>query len=285
MLSGLAHGNTRTHVKLTHLPTVALDSVPALRQWLGRRWRNARGRLMELTDFATLSFDCYGTLIDWERGLVEALRPWVERHGLGLDDEGLLDAFARAEEGQQAAAPGTRYPAILENTFRTMAEQLGRPVEAAELTAFGRSVKDWPAFPDSAAALAYLKRHYKLVILSNVDNASFRYSNERLGVAFDLIVTAEDVGSYKPNLGNFQFMLDRLAEMGVGKGELLHVAQSLFHDHGPARKLGLATCWINRRHDKPGWGATPPPPEPVTPDWEFPTLAAFADRHRALVGG
>jgi 2-haloalkanoic acid dehalogenase type II len=240
---------------------------------------------MEITDFTTLSFDCYGTLIDWEGGLVQALRPWIEGHGLGLDDEGLLDAFARAEAVQQKAAPGTLYPTILENTFATMAEQLGRPVEARELAAFGRSVKDWPAFADSAAALAYLKRHYKLVILSNVDNASFRHSNAKLGVDFDLIVTAEDVGSYKPNRRNFHIMLDRLAEMGVAKGALLHVAQSLFHDHGPARQLGLATCWINRRHDKPGWGATPPPPEPVTPDWEFPTLAAFVDRHRALVGG
>ncbi len=235
---------------------------------------------MQLTDFSTLTFDCYGTLIDWERGLIEAVRPWTARHGLDLDDAAILDAFAAAESKQQHAARDTPYPEILAGGFRAMAAHLGRPASAEEAEAFGASVQHWPAFPDSSEALAYLKQHYKLVILSNVDNASFAHSNKRLSVDFDLIVTAEDVGSYKPDLRNFHVLLQRLADLGVAKHQILHTAQSQFHDHTPARRIGLATCWINRRHDKPGWGATPPPPEVVKTDWEFPTMAAFAEQHR-----
>lgn len=239
---------------------------------------------MELTDFSTLSFDCYGTLIDWEAGIVAALGPWAARQGLALDDTAILDAFARAERQQQDATPDMPYPAVLEHVLAAIAAEAGAAASAAERTAFGRSITDWPAFPDSPAALNYLKRHYKLVILSNVDNDSFRHSNRRLGVEFDLILTAQEIGSYKPDPRNFRALIDRLGAMGVTKDRVLHVAQSLFHDHVPAREAGLATCWINRRAGREG-GATVAPPEPVTPDWEFPTLAALADRHRELVGG
>ena len=239
---------------------------------------------MELTDFSTLTFDCYGTLIDWESGIAATLRPWAEGHGLDVDDETLLAAFARAENQLERTAPDMLYTTLLARTFGALAEDLGRPAEAHEREAFARSIEHWPAFADSSAALAYLKRHYKLVILSNVDNRSFRHSNVKLGVDFDLILTAEDIGSYKPDLRNFQALIDRLARIGVAKGDILHVAQSLFHDHVPARRVSLASCWINRRHGKPGRGATRPPTEPVTPDWEFPTLAALVDRHRQLAG-
>ncbi len=240
---------------------------------------------MQLTDFSTLSFDCYGTLIDWDTGIVAALGPWAARQGLELDDAALLDAFARAERHQQGAAPGMLYPAVLENALAAIAAEAGVTASADERAAFGRSIADWPAFPDSAAALAYLKRHYKLVILSNVDNDSFRHSNRKLGVEFDLVLTAQEIGSYKPDPRNFRALVDRLGEIGVTKDRVLHVAQSLFHDHVPARKLELASCWINRRAGREDGGATMAPPEPVTPDWEFPTLAALADRHRELVGG
>ncbi len=240
---------------------------------------------MQLTDFSTLTFDCYGTLIDWDAGIVAALGPWAARQGLGLDDAALLDAFARAERHQQGAAPGMPYPAVLENVLAAIAAEAGTQASTDERAAFGRSVADWPAFPDSAAALAYLKRHYKLVILSNIDNESLRHSNRKLGVAFDLILTAQEIGSYKPDPRNFRALVDRLGEIGVTKERVLHVAQSLFHDHVPARKLGLASCWINRRAGSEDGGATMAPSEPVTPDWEFPTLAALADRHRELVGG
>jgi FMN phosphatase YigB (HAD superfamily) len=168
-------------------------------------------------------------------------------------------------------------------------------------------VKDWPAFPDSPEALAYLKRHYKLVVVSNVDRAYFRHSNARLGVTFDAIVTADDAGAYKPAPNHFHLALARLAELGVAQDKVLHVAQSLFHDHVPAKRLGLHTMWVNRRASRPaaraagdatpgggpdaqpgsastspegGAGATPAPSVPVTPDGEVPTLAALVDLHR-----
>ena len=155
--------------------------------------------------------------------------------------------------------------------------RLGVAADAAESARFGASVGDWPAFPDSAEALARLKRHYALVILSNVDRASFARSNARLGVAFDAIFTAQDIGSYKPDPRNFEYMLARLRERGFASGDILHTAQSLFHDHAVANRFGLASCWIDRRGEQSGSGATKPPPAGVRTGFRFPTLAAMAD--------
>jgi 2-haloalkanoic acid dehalogenase type II len=145
-------------------------------------------------------------------------------------------------------------------------------------------VGEWPAFPDSAEALAYLKGHFKLIILSNVDRASFAGSNRRLAVEFDEIFTAEDIGSYKPNLRNFEYLLEHLAANGVGKDDLLHVAQSLFHDHVPANRMGIASAWIDRRHDKPGAGATVLPDPMPHFDFRFTSLGELAAAHRAEQG-
>ena len=233
---------------------------------------------MRLGDYTTLAFDCYGTLIDWESGILAALRPWLARHGRQLDDETVLNAFAAAETAAEAATPGKRYPDILADALGAMAARWNLPLDASEAERFGNSVGDWPAFPDSAPALAYLKRHYRLVILSNVDRASFARSNARLGVAFDHVYTAEDIGSYKPALRNFEHMLERLAAEGVRPREVLHVAQSLFHDHVPAKQLGLATVWVNRRAGRAGSGATLP--AQATPDLEVASLAELVELHR-----
>lgn len=240
---------------------------------------------MRLTDFDALSFDCYGTLIDWETGILATLRPWAERRDLALGDDALLAEFSRLEPEQEAARPATLYPDVLAEVFRALGRHFGRSVSDAEAGAFGQSVKDWPAFPDSATALAYLKRHYKLAILSNVDRASFAHSNRRLGVEFDLIVTAEDVGSYKPTPRNFEVLLERLATLGVAKERLLHTAESLFHDHVPAKRFGLATAWVYRRAGKGSFGATRAPDENVKPDWQVTTLAELTDLHRREIGG
>jgi 2-haloacid dehalogenase len=236
---------------------------------------------MRLRDFSALTFDCYGTLIDWETGILAALRPWKAAHGVEVDDEDLLAAFGRAESRREAADPTAPYPRILASVLEDLAEAFGTPASPEEGAAFGDSVKDWPVFPDSPEALAYLKRHYKLVIVSNVDRASFRHSNARLGVSFDAVVTAEDAGAYKPAPNHFWLALARLAEMGIAKDQVLHVAQSLYHDHVPAKQLGLRTIWVNRRtaHGRDG-GATPAASAPVTPDGEVPTLAALVDLHR-----
>ncbi len=240
---------------------------------------------MRLSDHSTLTFDCYGTLIDWETGIYDALSPWLARAGVELERDQVLEAFAQTELAQQAATPAMRYAELLTHVHGGLAQRFGIAADADAAAAFGASVKDWPAFPDSADALAYLKRHFKLVILSNVDRASFAHSNARLGVTFDAIYTAEDVGSYKPDPRNFSYLLSHLAERGIDKGQILHTAESLFHDHVPAKRIGLTTCWIHRRAGKEGHGATRVPDTDVKPDFRFESMAAMAAAHRAELGG
>ena len=234
---------------------------------------------MRLSDFKALSFDCYGTLIDWETGLVEALRPLRERSG--ASPEQLLEAYGPIEHAVEEEFPGLAYSELLEKVHARLCARLGvkeNPEEAAVLSA---SVGDWPAFPDSPGALAYLKEHFQLIILSNVDRASFAGSNRRLGVEFDAVFTAQDIGSYKPDLRNFDYLLEQAAERGIGKGELLHVAQSLFHDHVPANRLGVASAWIDRRAGKDGGGATVIPNPMPRFDFRYTSLGELADAHRS----
>jgi putative hydrolase of the HAD superfamily len=240
---------------------------------------------MKLTDFKALTFDCYGTLVDWESGMVEALKPLTGRAGRPLSRDAILEAHARHESGQQAQTPCKVYRELLAIVYRRLAEEWGVPSSWDECLAYGRSVRDWPAFPDSAEALAYLKKHYRLVILSNVDNESFAASNEKLGVAFDAVYTAEDVGSYKPSDRNFDYMLAKLETLGIGKGDILHTAESMFHDHGPANRHGLASCWIYRRFDRPGFGATMHPGEMPSYQFRFNSMADLARAHRQEMGG
>jgi 2-haloacid dehalogenase len=231
---------------------------------------------MKLTDFEALSFDCYGTLIDWEAGLSAVLVPWARERGLNLTGEQLLTEYSPFEAVAEAQHPADLYPDVLARSMRLLGGKLGAEVTDEDAARLAHSVPDWPAFPDSHDALAALGQRFKLIILSNVDRASFAASNARLGVTFTSILTAQDIGSYKPSQRNFDALADEAARLEVGPGKLLHVAQSLFHDHVPAQRAGLPTVWINRRHAKPGWGATLEPPAPVTPDWEFPSMAAFA---------
>jgi putative hydrolase of the HAD superfamily len=231
---------------------------------------------VQFDHFDALSFDCYGTLIDWEAGIATVLRSWAARRELDLDDEALLAAYSTHEARAEAEHPDELYPQILARSLRQLGAELGRAVTDEDAAALARSVPDWPAFDDSHEALAQLGSRYKLIILSNIDRESFAASNRRLGVQFTSIITAQDVGSYKPAQRNFDALLAEAARLGVGAGNLLHVAQSLFHDHVPAKRAGLPTVWINRRHDRLGWGATPAPAGAVAPDWEFPSMAAFA---------
>ena len=230
---------------------------------------------MNFERFQALTFDCYGTLIDWETGILWALRPWAIRSGLQLSDEELLGAYGEEESRLERALPKTPYPGILAGSFKALGARFGAAVAEEEARAFARSIRDWPPFPDSPAALASLKKRYRLAILSNVDRESFRYSNARLGVAFDLVVTAEDIGSYKPDLAHFHEALRRLPPIGVPEDCILHVAQSLYHDIAPAKALGLTTVWVNRRGDKAG-GIVPG--TRAKPDLTVPSLAALVER-------
>jgi 2-haloacid dehalogenase len=241
---------------------------------------------MKLTDFRVLTFDCYGTLIDWESGIHTALQPLLRKAGLTLPRDAVLETFAKHESAQEAETPDMVYSDLLATVHRRLARQWLTTASEQDHQLFGASVSQWPEFPDSPAALQYLKQHYKLVILSNVDRESFKGSNKRLAVAFDAIYTAQDVGSYKPNPANFRYMLDHLAKLGHAKDDILHTAQSLFHDHAPAKQFGLARAWIDRRHDRAGWGATMPPPDMEEGrggryDFRFTSMADVVIAHQA----
>jgi 2-haloacid dehalogenase len=231
----------------------------------------------DLTSYRALSFDCYGTLIDWEAGIAAVLSPWAREQGLDLGEEELLLAYADNEASVERETPTALYPEVLATAFQRTGEGLGHPVNEEWAHRLGRSVPDWPAFPDSTEALVRLAMRYQLIILSNVDRDGFAGSNLHLHGDFAAVITAEDVGAYKPAENHFRALDATLPELGLNRSELLHVAQSLFHDHVPAKREGLPSVWINRRHDRPGWGATPEPSQEWTYLLEFPSMAAFAD--------
>jgi 2-haloacid dehalogenase len=229
-------------------------------------------------DFAAcraLSFDCYGTLIDWETGILQALQPWAAQHAVDRPADELLAAFGRHESEIEAEHPTMRYPDVLAMVLSRLAGTFGETATDAECTDFGASVGSWPAFADTAEALRRLSKRFALIIVSNVDDVSFAASARRLGVGFAAVVTAEQVGSYKPNLGHFIELHHRLDGLGVGRRELIHVAQSLFHDHAPAQSIGLPSVWIDRRGARPGSGATPP--VDVVVEHRYDSMKSFAD--------
>lgn len=236
-----------------------------------------------LSDFKVLAFDTYGTLIDWEAGLYHSLMPLIERAGLQAHPrDALLETFARHEADQQTRTPGMVYMQLLSVVYQRLAREWGVQASAEEANTFGASVPDWPEFADSPHALQYLKQHFRIVTLTNCDRLSYRSSNLRLRVTFDGIYTAQDIGSYKPDPRNFEYLLQRLREdFGLGAGDVLHTAQSLFHDHAPANDFGLASAWIDRRHASQGWGATLAPPGSPRWDFRFDSLLAMVRAHQA----
>lgn len=238
---------------------------------------------MKLADFKALTFDCYGTLIDWETGIIDALQPLTARVDRELTRDEILNAHARYESAHQMHTQWRPYRDILATVYKRLAEEWGAAATYAECENYGRSIADWPAFADTCDALAYLKAHYKLIILSNVDNASFEHSRVRLGVEFDAVYTAEDIGKYKPALCSFDYLFDHLPALGIGMNDFLHVAESSFHDHAPANRLGIASCWINRRHGREGFGAAMTPGGAPSYNFRFNSMAELADAHRVEI--
>ncbi len=228
---------------------------------------------LDYDHFDALTFDCYGTLIDWETGILAGLRAALKLHGVDAPDDDLLEAFAAAE-ARLEGGHYLPYRTILAMAGRSVGSGLGVEIGDEEAATFGDSVGAWPAFDDSTRSLKQLRRRFKLGVLTNCDDDLFAASNRRLGVEFDWVVTAQQVGSYKPNPHNFEVLRERLHEGGIASARILHVAQSLFHDHAPAQRLGMHSVWIDRRHDRPGGGATPP--SDARPDATFPSMAAFA---------
>jgi len=226
-------------------------------------------RGLDYTAFDAFTFDCYGTLIDWEAGILAGLRAALAPSGVDPSDNELLEVYSRAEAAAEAR-PYRSYRAILAGCCREVCAQFGVEADDAAADAFGGSAGNWPAFPDSTDALRQLQSRYRLGVITNCDDDLFAASNARLGVRFDWVITAQSVGSYKPDPRNFEAAF---AAIGLPRERILHVAQSLFHDHVPAKALGMSTVWIDRRHDRPGFGATPP--ATVAPDAIFPDMATF----------
>lgn len=232
--------------------------------------------ILRISDYKALTFDCYGTLIDWESGILHNLAELSAKADRSLTDDEILEAHALYESWQQRDTPSMAYPRLLATVYRRLAEEWGVAVNWDDCLAYGGSVGNWPAFEDSKAALQELGQRFKLVILSNVDNQSFARSNAKLGVQFDAVYCAEDIGSYKPDRRNFHHMIERLSRQGISAGEILHVAESLFHDHVPAKEMGLNNCWIHRRRGKPGFGATREPAIRPDTDFVFTSMREFA---------
>jgi len=216
-----------------------------------------------------LTFDCYGTLIDWEAGILAALATMTDMEDWPKDL--LLEEYARLEADAESGGYRT-YRDILGESLAAVGRNHGAKPDAAAVARLGASVADWPAFPDSADALRRLRQRFGLGVITNCDDDLFAHSNGKLGEPFRWVITAQQVGSYKPNERNFEIAFERLARP---RHEIVHVAQSLFHDHVPAKTLGLRSVWINRRHDRPGTGATPP--ARAMADLVFPDMATFAE--------
>ena len=235
---------------------------------------------MELGDFKVLSFDCYGTLIDWETGILSQLRPFLAGLGIEANDAEILGAFGRTESEEEARAPGDLYPEILRRVHSGLTSCWGLDADPSAADEFGNSVALWPAFSDSQQALMELQKSYRLVILSNVDRSSFAASERRLGVSFDAVYTAEDIGSYNPDPRNFAYLLEAERDAGFRRGDILQVAQSQFHDHVPATAAGIATCWIRRPSPAGDHGAARPPDGRPPVDFHFGSLAEFVESVR-----
>jgi 2-haloacid dehalogenase len=225
---------------------------------------------MNFDHFKCLSFDCYGTLIDWETGISSALRPIMETHEVKVSHDELLALYGEVET-EIEAGPYRAYREVLKAVLNKIGDVLGFIPSRDELESFSMSVMNWPAFPDSVQSLRALAIKYRLIILSNIDDDLFQYSQKLLGVKFDHVFTAQQIGSYKPSRRNFEYLIQHA---GVPKHKILHVAQSLFHDIAPAMEMGFSTVWVNRRQGLSGSGATPP--AEATPDLTVPDLRSLA---------
>jgi 2-haloacid dehalogenase len=202
-----------------------------------------------------LSFDCYGTLIDWERGILAALQHWVQRFG----ERAVLSGFGAVEPDIEHAHPSWPYRRIVAEVYRQMAAEFDMPMDEDKALGFAISVGTWPPFEDTRAALKALKRRYKLFILSNVDETSISGTLAQLETEFDGVFTAEAIGSYKPDAQNFDYLIEAVERRGIKRGALVHVAQSLFHDHVPAKAAGLQTIWVDRSGGRAGAARLPSP--------------------------
>jgi len=206
---------------------------------------------MDFSRFTTISFDCYGTLIDWEAGILPTLQSVLAAHGSKLANTTLLELYGEFEASAEEP-PYRSYRDVLDTVVRQFGQRLGFHPSDSEVRSLQQSVPAWPPFSDTVEALQRLKRRYKLAIISNIDDDLFAETRKHLRVEFDCVITAQQAKSYKPSENNFQLALKT---MGIAPENLLHAAQSVYHDVVPARALGIASVWVNRRSARPGVGA------------------------------
>ena len=230
--------------------------------------------------YGAVSFDCYGTLIDWDAGAGAFFQDWAVSRNVPFDRSTVLSAFARAQYRHQQSRPFKGYRQVLADAFADMAAELGVSADRGDLDAFAASVGTWPAFNDTVESMRILKtRGCHLAVLSNVDTASFEPTHLRLESQIDTVVTADAAGAYKPDLQMFETLLSALNGQGISSAQILHVAQSRFHDVAPANEIGLDVVWIDRRHGLPGSGITiASHAKPLT---RFNNLADFVDAFTA----
>ena len=236
---------------------------------------------MKLTDFNTLTFDVMGTLMNYEAGFIAWFRGRAGAARPDISDQRFLESMASEEERLQHETPNLPFMQMLPLMYLGAAKELGLAPDPTQAESFGESVADWPPFPDSVESLRYLREHYRLVAVTNADRAGFARMSRALRDPFHDFVTAEDVGVSKPDPRVFAYALGRLSAGGVRRQDILHTAQSQYHDIGIAKSLGLATAWIERRRGQAGFGATPVPAAVTTPDFHFGSLAEMAAAHRA----
>jgi len=226
--------------------------------------------MLDRKRFTHLTFDCYGTLVDWEAGILAAVRQVLTRHGLTAEDDRILDLYATIE-AREEAGDYKPYADVLRQVVAGTGAAFGFTPTGLDLDTLPASVGSWVPFPDTVAALARLATRYRLGILSNIDDTLFAQTARQIKVTLDPVVTAQQVGSYKPDPANFRYLLQQL---GIPTRQLLHVAQSITHDHIPARELGISTAWINRRGGQIGVSSIAPG---LRPSEEFPDLSSLAD--------
>jgi putative hydrolase of the HAD superfamily len=230
------------------------------------------GQAVQFAQFKALTFDVVGTLIDFETGVLEGVRRIGGEMARGLRDEAIFGPYLKGREMH----PG-RSSEVMGAVYLHLARELGLRADEEAATSFQRAVLDWPAFPDSADALRRLRRHFRLVAMTNADRVAYSAYAHRLGLPFDDAVTCDEAGTAKPDPRFFDYNRGRQSAFGIRPWEILHVAQSQHHDIGVARDLGYAVCWIERRHGQEGFGGTPVPAKLTKPDFHFPSLAALAD--------
>jgi 2-haloacid dehalogenase len=226
--------------------------------------------MLNFSQYRYLTFDCYGTLVDWENGIFSALRPILHKHGKSIDNSRLLEMYGDLE--MRAEQPFQSYREVLRAVVRGFGQELGFTPTADEQNSLPDSLPYWEPWPDTVAALQRLKTRFQLAIISNIDDDLFAKTAPQLGVTFDNIITAQQAHCYKPGREIFQLALERV---GVEPRAILHVGQSIYHDVIPAKTFGMSTVWVNRPSARPGVGAVRS--ATAEPDLEVRNLGTLAD--------